>query len=204
MNITGMDISTVFAAATGVAEPVVVSTLGSEGTARRERMLAADPTTLPGVLESLSEMACPSVLELVATNPSTPTRVLDKLSQHVSSQVRMAVAEHRGTPREIIEKLALDCDADVRYALAENHLLPQDILRTLSQDENPYVAARAERTLSRLTKERSQNVESNAWKRFRSNETRRRLLDLFEDAGTRPINQVSRFFANLCNYARAF
>jgi hypothetical protein len=62
----------------------------------------------------------------------------------------MAVADHLNTPVAVLILLAEDDNADVRYALAENHNISRDVLNKLLNDSNPYVANRAERTLSRL------------------------------------------------------
>jgi hypothetical protein len=43
-----------------------------------------------------------------------------------------------------------DPNLDVRYALAENYNIDEEMLKALAKDENPYVAHRAEKTLSRL------------------------------------------------------
>jgi hypothetical protein len=50
-------------------------------------------------------------------------------------------------------QLAVDLDADLRYALAENHNINEGVLELLANDTNPYVADRARRTLTRLTKQ---------------------------------------------------
>ena len=47
-------------------------------------------------------------------------------------------------------KLARDKSDDIRYQLAENHNVPTQVLLVLVSDENPFVRARAERTLERL------------------------------------------------------
>jgi len=52
---------------------------------------------------------------------------------------------------ETLWALANDLCCDVRFALAENHNIDSDILATLAEDENPYVAWRARKTLKRLT-----------------------------------------------------
>ena len=52
---------------------------------------------------------------------------------------------------ETLWALAHDPCCDVRFALAENHNIDCDILATLADDENPYVAWRARKTIKRLT-----------------------------------------------------
>ncbi|MFX9688500.1 hypothetical protein ABTO93_20100, partial [Acinetobacter baumannii] len=39
---------------------------------------------------------------------------------------------------------------DVRFAIAENHNADEEVLRMLTEDENPYVAHRAVKTLQRI------------------------------------------------------
>ncbi|MFA7341043.1 MAG: hypothetical protein WC028_29940 [Candidatus Obscuribacterales bacterium] len=52
---------------------------------------------------------------------------------------------------ETLWALANDLSCDVRFALAENHNIDSDILAILAEDENPYVAWRARKTIKRLT-----------------------------------------------------
>lgn len=203
MNISGMQ-SMCALAVTGIAEPVCAAEQILEGDVRNVREIASNPGTSPFILETLARTANTAVLELVASNPSTPVRTLVQLACHISPQVRVAVSEHKGTPKEVIWKLSKDEDADVRYELAENHLLPEDVLKKLAEDENPYVASRAQRTLDRIRQERSRSLESATWKRFRKGETKRRLIELCDEASSGPVTQVNRFFSNLYNYARAF
>jgi hypothetical protein len=50
-------------------------------------------------------------------------------------------------------RLARDESPDVRLRLAESYTVPIAVLRVLSEDENPYVAHRAHRTMRRLMEE---------------------------------------------------
>jgi hypothetical protein len=77
----------------------------------------------------------PSVLEQLAVHPGTPATVLEQLAWHPVADVRASVAENA---------------PHVRYQLAENHKLNVAVLNLLSNDEHPYVACRARRTLDRL------------------------------------------------------
>ena len=86
----------------------------------------------------------------VAENPRLPAASLSELASDESSEVRIAVAENASTPIFVLELLSEDLDADVRYAMAENASTPEHILHILIQDENPYVVARACKTLARL------------------------------------------------------
>lgn len=52
---------------------------------------------------------------------------------------------------ETLWALAHDPCCDVRFALAENHNIDCEILAALANDENPYVAWRARKTIKRLT-----------------------------------------------------
>jgi hypothetical protein len=89
-------------------------------------------------------------LEGMAVDPATPVVVLERLAVHPNADVRAAVAENENTPLYTVWALAKDADADVRYQLAENHNLPLALLRSMTNDENPYVACRAQKTYDRL------------------------------------------------------
>ena len=52
---------------------------------------------------------------------------------------------------EVLWALAKDSCCDVRFALAENHNIDSDLLALLADDENPYVAWRARKTIKRLS-----------------------------------------------------
>ena len=86
----------------------------------------------------------------IANHPSTSAIVLHRLSQHNDVEIRAAVADHKNTHIITAMQLATDENLDLRYALAENHQIDSGILDILAADENPFVAARAQKTLSRL------------------------------------------------------
>lgn len=86
----------------------------------------------------------------ISQNIATPAYVLRRLATSSDVDLRMAVADHLNTPEELLLLLADDDNADVRYAIAENHNISRKVLSKLRDDANPYVASRAERTLSRL------------------------------------------------------
>lgn len=87
----------------------------------------------------------------ISRDAETPSYILERLSISANADVRMAVADHPNTPLEVLWLLSVDLDADVRFSLAENHNLDTGILNEMTKDSNPYVASRAERTLSRLS-----------------------------------------------------
>jgi len=89
-------------------------------------------------------------LERMATDPSTPIVLLERLAAHPIGDVRAAVADNQNTPMHSMWALSTDADADVRYQLAENHSLPVDLICFLFNDENPYVASRAQQTFHRV------------------------------------------------------
>lgn len=93
----------------------------------------------------------PIILEHVAAHSQTPPNALDHLARHESLDVRLAVADNPRTPAGALRLLSEDENADVRYALAENHNCPMEILYELATDSNPYVSARALKTVNRIS-----------------------------------------------------
>lgn len=89
-------------------------------------------------------------LRKLAEDSSTPAEALRLLAIDTDNEVRCAVADHKNTPIDALWLLKNDTDADVRYALAENHNVMLELLETLTEDDNPYVASRAARTIRRL------------------------------------------------------
>ncbi len=65
--------------------------------------------------------------------------------------MRLGLTYNRSLPSMFLAQLARDDDPDIRYAMAENPRLHVLLLLELSQDENPYVAHRAQKTMSRTT-----------------------------------------------------
>jgi hypothetical protein len=125
------------------------------------QVLAGRPTTAAPILNFLATSADLRVVQRVAENPSTHVATLTRLVRHHSSAIRMAVSEHPSTTEVLLQILARDEDADLRFALAENYNMPRAVLETLEQDENPYIAARASRTLAELTPSTAQVVTAN-------------------------------------------
>jgi hypothetical protein len=86
----------------------------------------------------------------IAANEDTPEIILAQLAYHPNSEVRTCIAENPATQDAELWALTYDDSADVRYALAENHQLDSQFLTELELDGNPYVAARAQKTLQRI------------------------------------------------------
>lgn len=202
MKITGMECTTTFVTSAGCASRQNIESLVKDEIVS-DRIIATSSNTTPDVLEALSRTASPMILELIAGNANCTPSLLKKLAMHPSAQVRAATAENHQTSLETLWQLVKDADADVRFGLAENHRMPETILKALSEDENPYVACRARKTIERVEANRDVTAESASWKQFRASETRRRLMQLVEETGQSPMTQVGRFFSNLYNYARA-
>ncbi|MBI5175146.1 MAG: hypothetical protein SFV17_23965 [Candidatus Obscuribacter sp.] len=79
--------------------------------------------------------------------------LLKTLALDEDSEVRAAVADRGNLSSQIQTILCLDECPDVRFLIAEDPATALSILRRLSQDENPYVAHRAQKTLFSLSRE---------------------------------------------------
>ncbi len=126
---------------------------GQDEAARIRWLLAINPNTPPPVLDHLSKYDQAHLLERIAENPRTHVTTLVKLSSHPEPQVRASCAENTNISIKTVWRLARDSSADVRLRLAESYTIPLAVLRVLSEDENPYVAYRAQRTMRRLLEE---------------------------------------------------
>lgn len=124
--------------------------------ARIRYLLAINPNTPPPVLEHLTRNAPVSLLERIAENPRTHSTTLARLATHEDYQVRAAVAENLNTSIKTVWKLARDTHADVRFRVAECYCIPLVVLKVLAEDENPFVAYRAQNTVWRILKEVSE------------------------------------------------
>ncbi len=62
----------------------------------------------------------------------------------------LSMAEEADATVDILWMLVEDQNPDVRFCLAENYNLDATMLEKLSEDENPYVAHRAQKTLMRM------------------------------------------------------
>jgi hypothetical protein len=114
-------------------------------------LLASNPSCPREVLEHFA--ACNSkaeVLERIAGNPNVSVETLRRLAECDHAQVRSAVAENLNADTNTVRKLMQDGSTDVRFVLAENPNLPEAILSELANDENPYVAYRAQITRARV------------------------------------------------------
>jgi len=197
MNIIGMECATSFYPTN------CASRSQAQDHITNDRIIATSAKTAPDVLEALSRTASPMILELIAGNANCPQSLLRRLAKHNSANIRAAAAENSNMDLETLWYLAQDVDADVRFSMAENHRMPELVLKALVEDENPYVACRASKTLERVLEARTVAGETQSWKNFRAAETRKRLMQLVEETGQSPLTQVNRFFSNLYNYARA-
>ncbi len=121
--------------------------------ARIRWLLAINPNTPPPVLDHLTRNAPTPLLERIGEHPRAHSTTLARLAVHSDSQVRASVAENLNASMKTIWNLVRDPSPDVRLRLAESYTVPIAILRVLAEDENPYVASRAQTTLLRLMRE---------------------------------------------------
>jgi Leucine rich repeat variant len=123
--------------------------------AAKDRLAALSAFSQPKRLSLLELLDQTSVacLTRIAENTSMTPSFLEQLASHSDPEVREAVADNPSTPVDTLWLLAGDKCLDVRYALAENHNLPFEILQALCFDDNPYVAARAQTTILRVSHE---------------------------------------------------
>lgn len=134
--------------------------------------MAVNPNTPPIVLEKLTHVGVPRLLERIAENPRASKDTLDALARHENSDVRAAVAEHLNATEETLWLLATDECPDVRYRLAESYTVPSVILDALTEDSNPYVSYRAQTTLRR--REAKVSDSSTEWPSIEQNDDRPR------------------------------
>jgi len=71
----------------------------------------------------------------------------------------LSVAEDATVSDDILWLLVEDPNPDVRFCLAENYNIDPSMLKALSEDENPYVAHRAQKTLMRMKSPAGQVVD---------------------------------------------
>jgi hypothetical protein len=90
----------------------------------------------------------PAIAESIDEQSTT----IDSMPSVQFSELQIAVADHPDTSADVLYELARNSNPDVRFAIAENHNADVELLRMLSEDDNPFVAARARKTLRRLTR----------------------------------------------------
>ena len=95
----------------------------------------------------------------VAEHPATSPETLLKLSRDIDPEVRLSAGEHPKLPFFALKRLVKDPCLDVRFGLAENSNIPTSILVMLVKDENPYIEARARRSLDR----RNSSIKLKLW-----------------------------------------
>ena len=110
-------------------------------------LLAGNPQTNGRVLNELAKSEDLKVRKRVAENPSSCLATLYRLLFDSEADVRLSLSYNQYVPEFFIEHLVYDPDDDVRFALAENSRLTQELLTILVNDENPYVASRASKSL---------------------------------------------------------
>ncbi len=115
-----------------------------------EYIAAGSPSTPVQQLTKLAKSPDGKVRRQVAENPNCPLSILFLLLSDDLPEVRESIASNPIAPFSLIECLLGDLCAEVRFALAEDHHLPADFLIRLCLDENPYVANRAQITVSHL------------------------------------------------------
>lgn len=89
----------------------------------------------------------------LAQDENTSISLLSELVREANIKVKEALLDNPCLPSFISYDLAKDESPDIRFELASNPYTTGGILRMLVNDENPYVASRAERTLERIKKE---------------------------------------------------
>lgn len=70
-----------------------------------------------------------------------------------SIEHRISLTEDNNLSFRLYLKLAFDKHPDVRFSLASNANIPKFILKRLAEDENVFVAHRAQKTIDRIDKE---------------------------------------------------
>ncbi|MFA6212721.1 MAG: hypothetical protein WCT03_05610 [Candidatus Obscuribacterales bacterium] len=110
-------------------------------------IFAGSPNTPDFVLEKLARSDSERIRQRVAENCNTNPMVLIDLVSDSSVEVRLAVATNANLPLLWMRFMTYDQSADVRLGMAENVLAPPPVLLQLARDENPFVAARARKSI---------------------------------------------------------
>lgn len=117
---------------------------------QRDYIRAGACDTSANELRKLAKSSIVAVRRRVGENEKTPSDAIQLLSRDPNPEVRIAVGLSRIAPADIVARLVHDEHDDVRFWLASAASIPQVFLKKLAKDSNPYVAARAMRTLERL------------------------------------------------------
>lgn len=107
-----------------------------------ERLTADSPAVI--LTNSLDER----IQQKLAESEFATPRTLSTLAFSYCPKVRQTVAGNVRTPVVTLFQLARDADADVRFQLAEGLHVPRCILEILTEDDDAWVACRAEQTLN--------------------------------------------------------
>lgn len=110
-------------------------------------IIAGNKNTPESVLQRLAEGGDPRVRKRLAENPRTPQTVLELMAHDEDREVRLAVACNGNISDGVLAEMARDQDLDFRLSVAETVRSPLKILEILADDENPYIASQAQKTL---------------------------------------------------------
>jgi hypothetical protein len=102
------------------------------------------------VIRISSQDPDPKVRLALSENPGACKAILRILASDENEDVRIGVAENPNVPKSVLARIVRDRSLDVRYALASNAQMPSWVLNILVDDDNPYIACRAETTLRRV------------------------------------------------------
>jgi len=114
---------------------------------------AGNPISAPDKLRKLHQSGHYEIRLRLAENEASPPDLLRKLSKDSDPEVRASVANNPSTTHNTLKSLSIDTHDDVRFSMASNPHVPLGILRNFSQDHNPYVSDRAQKTIDGLALE---------------------------------------------------
>ncbi len=127
--------------------------------------VAANPSTPPDTLKTLSRDPDFQVLWGVAVNPSTSQTILEKFALEEDNYVRQYVAKNPNLNQSILDKLSRDTEEGVRISVAENPSTSQATLGNLAKDIDQEVREAvagnvnsSHATLKMLSKDESKRV----------------------------------------------
>ena len=161
---------------------------GKSGSNIRCRV-AANPSTPPDTLKTLSRDKDFQVLWGVAVNPSSSQTILEMFAVEEDYYVREYVAKNPNLNQSILEKLSRDAEEGVRISVAGNPSASQATLGTLSKDKAQEVREAVAgnnnvslATLELLSKDESERVRSEVALNPNSSEQILELLAQDEDS----------------------